>query len=898
MKSIIVSVILTIFYFQNIFSQGNVYLVLGSDTGVWDGLGVSSFHNIYGLELYTDPNRNAYKVMADDFRNQIKDSYGNTLKMTWWMMGGNMYRYGVNTNVPAINILPLYLMKKYHDEKIQQWGDEVSFHYHTFKWYDYNGDGKYFWNQAQQFQDSQEDFDYTLAQFLLEENVFPVSFRSGWHYMNNYWQNYLDELLPFSMHDDYPNIHNDTEEPLDNIYDWSKSSSQFVPFHPSADNYQLEGNLNGWELRSIYMARMDSTLMNYIFNQAKSGTDQVVCIWAHLPEDNFLDNIKRINDIVHNVAENYSDVKFRYCSAIEAMQRWMKTTDTTKPNLTLNEQINGDEVKFLIQTNESIFQKQPFIAIKDIYENYSIEPCENVGGNTWITTKSFIRNKLAKVGAAVTDTSGNLSTAFINILPDDIFIDDKDAGYSEINGNWISKADRFVWDLNYRQTDIHFQDSAIVKWTPNINYTGNYNIFLQLPFSENQTKHIKFLIKSGNEKTEINSIDLNSEGWNFVSTAYFDSNKDNSIEMIAYGSDSVGNTITADVLKISALIKDKQLIIPQEIIEFGPIAEEDSASFNLILNNLGNSELKITGISTNGNEISFNASLPLIIPGMQNRAIEFKFHAENSGAYNDTVFIYSDDPNNSIYRIPYKAQVEPYFKLVDNGDTAFYKEIGIWNYSTANGYAGSSRYAYLKQNPPAYSVFTTKLKKSGIYNIEEIVPVTVNSAKQALYILSIDDIDVDSTFVDQNEGSGDWKIIGKSFLPANVKVALKIVDSGENTSNVVLRADAIKFSLEKEISQVENDNKKNIPFNFELSQNYPNPFNPSTIIRYSIPQSNKVLVEVFDILGRKVRTLVNKIQQQGSYQIHFNAANLSNGIYFYRITAGKFSATKKMILLK
>ncbi len=132
MKSFFLYLFIVGFCFQNVYSQGNVYLVLGSDTGIWDGLNTNSFHNIYGTELYSDPNRNAYEVMSDNFRNQIKDSYGNTLKMTWWMMGGNTYRYGTNTNVPINNILPLYLMKKYHNDKIKQWGDEVSLHYHTF----------------------------------------------------------------------------------------------------------------------------------------------------------------------------------------------------------------------------------------------------------------------------------------------------------------------------------------------------------------------------------------------------------------------------------------------------------------------------------------------------------------------------------------------------------------------------------------------------------------------------------------------------------------------------------------------------------------------------------------------------------------------------------------------
>lgn len=205
--------------FYNTYSQGEVYLVLGSDTGIWDGLGMSTYHDYYGFSLYTDPQRNAYKVMDPSFREGIKDSYGNTLKLTWWIMGGNTYRYATNNNVPLDNTMVLYLMKKYHDDMIEHWGDEVTLHYHDWIWSDYNGDGKYYWNQSTKFSEFKEDFDLTLAQYLIEENVFPVSFRSGWHYMNNEWQNYLNQIIPYSLHDDYPNIHVDTLEPLDNIYD-------------------------------------------------------------------------------------------------------------------------------------------------------------------------------------------------------------------------------------------------------------------------------------------------------------------------------------------------------------------------------------------------------------------------------------------------------------------------------------------------------------------------------------------------------------------------------------------------------------------------------------------------------------------------------------------------------
>ena len=156
------------------------------------------------------------------------------MKMTWWMMAGNIFRYATNTNMPVPNIMTLYLMKKYHGDNVLANGDELTLHYHTFYWSDYDQDGMYFWNQAKTFLESLDDFNVTLAQFLLEEQVFPVSFRSGWHYMDNDWQNYLDErILPYSLHNDYPHKKTSDPEPIDNIYDWSEAPSAFVPYHPS-----------------------------------------------------------------------------------------------------------------------------------------------------------------------------------------------------------------------------------------------------------------------------------------------------------------------------------------------------------------------------------------------------------------------------------------------------------------------------------------------------------------------------------------------------------------------------------------------------------------------------------------------------------------------------------------
>jgi hypothetical protein len=93
-------------------------------------------------------------------------------------------------------------------------------------------------------------------------------------------------------------------------------------------------------------------------------------------------------------------------------------------------------------------------------------------------------------------------------------------------------------------------------------------------------------------------------------------------------------------------------------------------------------------------------------------------------------------------------------------------------------------------------------------------------------------------------------------------------------------------------------NKENEAEYFQLSQNYPNPFNPSTKINYSIPQYCFVTIKVYDILSHEIASLVNEKKLAGNYQVDFNGSNLASGVYFYRLQAGKYIQTRKMLVLQ
>ncbi len=109
----------------------------------------------------------------------------------------------------------------------------------------------------------------------------------------------------------------------------------------------------------------------------------------------------------------------------------------------------------------------------------------------------------------------------------------------------------------------------------------------------------------------------------------------------------------------------------------------------------------------------------------------------------------------------------------------------------------------------------------------------------------------------------------------------------------------INFALySKNLEKEKKINNEQTPKEYSLGDNYPNPFNPTTTISYSIPTDEKVVLKIYDILGNEVALLVNEEKTAGKYRVEFNASLLSSGVYIYKLQAGDFISSKKMLLLK
>ena len=147
-------------------------------------------------------------------------------------------------------------------------------------------------------------------------------------------------------------------------------------------------------------------------------------------------------------------------------------------------------------------------------------------------------------------------------------------------------------------------------------------------------------------------------------------------------------------------------------------------------------------------------------------------------------------------------------------------------------------------------------------------------------------VDAFGTVVDVNNGTS-----SNPFTLTAPGPGTYIVNAGHNSP---LKWDSASVSIT--VTDV-GENPSN-PSAFKLYDNYPNPFNPSTTLRYSIPEASFTSVKIYDALGNEVSSLVNETKPAGTYEVEFNASDLSSGIYYYTLNAVSFSETKKMILMK
>lgn len=395
---------------------GKIYIVFSSDTDTWDGLNVNNYTNFLRFSLFSSPTGNAAKVMDPVFRSKVNDSDNKPFVFTWFMLEGSMVAKNTNPEVTHPWISNVEMMERYHGDRIKQVGDEMSYHYHNWIWSNPDGNGVYHWNQSTLLQDYRDDFLQTIGHLIVDAQLMPTSFRSGWHYMENEWQCLLDSLIPYRLENAYPGKHADSTEPIDNIYDWSRSSSAWIPYHPDPADYQSKGSLRGWETRCIYMKSVSMTTLAAPFSRAKGGEDQVLTIWTHLAESDFLQQITAVDSLLHRTVQYFPDVLFEYETATRAMQKWRKINDTIPPQIQTSIVSRPERKIIVISVDEPIWQVAPLVFLKGDSDSLVQVSAEFWRDLTWRAMVPANLLSYHTAGIGVTDTSGNSSTKLISLI--------------------------------------------------------------------------------------------------------------------------------------------------------------------------------------------------------------------------------------------------------------------------------------------------------------------------------------------------------------------------------------------------------------------------------------------------------------------------------------------------
>ncbi len=141
-----------------------------------------------------------------------------------------------------------------------------------------------------------------------------------------------------------------------------------------------------------------------------------------------------------------------------------------------------------------------------------------------------------------------------------------------------------------------------------------------------------------------------------------------------------------------------------------------------------------------------------------------------------------------------------------------------------------------------------------------------------------------------------------TLAPAQEKHLLLAYIFAVDSTELLAKADVVRrfynSGFDNQVLDEAQSEPTGLPDGFELNQNYPNPFNPTTSIRYGLPQRSHVTLTVFNMLGQQVTTLVNGQIEAGYHEAKFDASGLASGVYFYRLQAGSFVDTKKLLLLR
>lgn len=359
------------------------------------------------------------QILTMEYRRKLVDSKGNGWIYNWFCMdhvgfsGYNPRRRDVGYH----NIYDhyVYKLKEFNWNK-----DLIQFHYHPIPFSgDYNLSGTAYLN-------SNNIFDI-LCRKIIDRQWFPASFRPGFHTErpDSHW--FLEQWIPFDYANQATKNTNDEQIDLSNgrFGDWRRAPKEWRLYHPSHDDYQLEGSCRRWISRCLNMeARIREVTLEDIvegFERAKSGKSTIIAFNNHDFRD-MIPEIDKVRKMIETVSKDYKEVEFYYSNAIDAIRKVLNLK-ITKLNLSvkLEKNVKKNTGLLRIKSENKIFGPQPFLAIKTVTGQYLWDNLDFQGNNEWtyvFDTHTVKLNMLDKIGLAANSSEGLTEVILYDVVKD------------------------------------------------------------------------------------------------------------------------------------------------------------------------------------------------------------------------------------------------------------------------------------------------------------------------------------------------------------------------------------------------------------------------------------------------------------------------------------------------
>lgn len=344
------------------------------------------------------------RVTKDDFRRKLLDSNGNGWIYSWFCLD----HVGFNGDNPRKRDAGHHkIFDRYMDLVTRQnKGDIVQFHHHPVS---HSGNfhecGTAFWGRT--------TLNDILTRKIIERSWFPTAFRPGFHTERPDSNWFLEQWIPF----DYGN---QSVKGIDTIQpdlangrfgDWRRAPIDWKPYHPSHDDYQVQGDCHRWITRCLNMyARLREITQEDVFDAFKLAQDEGKAILAFTDHD-FKDmeyDIERIQKFIVRAVESYPDIRFEYTDAITAMRKYC---EIPQQDVGMNCELvqNENILRLRVATNGKIFGSQPYLALKTRLGEYIWDNFDYDEGNNWSYTfdnHSIVFENIEKIGVAANNEYG------------------------------------------------------------------------------------------------------------------------------------------------------------------------------------------------------------------------------------------------------------------------------------------------------------------------------------------------------------------------------------------------------------------------------------------------------------------------------------------------------------